>query len=791
MEGQMESNILSVKEAPISKKSEVSSQDNIIPISTESEVLFNDIPILMEENYVTWKDKTEKWLKNKGLWDYVVGEKREPGNTSSQEYKDWKQKKEEIISIFRRKCGDWTIPYIEELEITLIWSQLVTMYEFSYPTKTEIMRRTNYTWCLPFYKAIVDGNWYTISEMVLKNEGIVTARLTSDGELPLHVAVLNEQFEVAKEFIKIMPVEYLSKMDKSFKTAIHIAAMAGNKEIIKAMVEKDEKLVMLKSRYNEGYYPIIIGTWAGSKEVVNYLYPITIRQEGNQKEDHTGEGEKTKAGILTSLIFADFYGLALDLLHKYPSLVLTRDDSGWTAMKALSMKHTAFPSSLPTKSVGTLGYYFMYSFGSVLDVHIDAKSASWCIRADVENSFNANKDNTQGPNGEPMSGPISNNYPQLLWLCFRRLFQNTLIKLGCKHIYDEKLKHYEACKLLKHIWRLVSQLEVPKQNTMEMSDIFGAFGAMRRATKNGIVEFIEECINNCPQLVLYPENSYNGQTIFHYAISQRQEKIFRLIHHVGPWKLSLAMIRDKWDNDMSHLAAQKAPIQRLNQVPGAALQVQRELLWYKEVKSIMPSFTNGYMNKEKKDSRTLFTEEHKELVKDGATWMKDTSTQCMVVATLITTVMFQAVFTIPSHTSGGDPSDYIQEKFPIVFVITNILALCSSVSSMLMFLAIITSRYAEEDFFLTLPRMLMLGLLFLFISIVGMMIAFVSAILYMFHYDVRVRIFFPIVFVASIPITIYALVELPLFIQLMFSTTFTDAVRKRSKQASAGIQDYH
>ncbi|XP_043691317.1 ankyrin repeat-containing protein NPR4-like isoform X2 [Telopea speciosissima] len=239
---------------------------------------------------------------------------------------------------------------------------------------------------------------------------------------------------------------------------------------------------------------------------------------------------------------------------------------------------------------------------------------------------------------------------------------------------------------------------------------------------------------------------------------------------------------------MSHLAAKKAPIQRLNQVPGAALQMQRELLWYKEVESIMPSVNDLYQNKKYEKSRILFTEEHRDLVKDGATWMKDTATQCMVVATLITTIMFAAVFTVPGankdnsdHTGTGEPNNnYVQGKFPLVFVISNILALCSSVASMLMFLAIITSRYAEEDFLSTLPRMLMLGLLFLFVSIVGMMIAFVTAILFMLHYDVRRWASFPIIFLASVPVTIYALVELPLFIQLMFTTSSSDVFGKKN-----------
>ncbi|XP_043693302.1 uncharacterized protein LOC122643783 [Telopea speciosissima] len=288
--------------------------------SVTNEVLTTDdednIPILTEENYMSWKEKMENLLKKKGLWDYVVGAKREPENTFSQEYEDWLQIKKEIVSLFRRKCGSETLQDIEKLDITLIWRQLVTMYEFTYPANTGKMKRksTNYTWSLPFYKAIVDGNWKSVSEFLSKNEGVLAVRLTSSGELPLHVAVQNGKVKIAKEMLKNMSVEVLSRQEKDGKTILHIASVSGNKEIVRAIVQKDAKLVMIKSQYYKNCIPIIYAAAAGKKDVVNYLYPITIHQDAknHKEEDHhnTGDDERetTRAEILVSLIFGDFYG---------------------------------------------------------------------------------------------------------------------------------------------------------------------------------------------------------------------------------------------------------------------------------------------------------------------------------------------------------------------------------------------------------------------------------------------------------------------------------------------------
>ncbi|XP_043725903.1 ankyrin repeat-containing protein NPR4-like [Telopea speciosissima] len=488
--------------------------------------------------------------------------------------------------------------------------------------------------------------------------------------------------------------------------------------------------------------------------------------------------DSSTATFLTSLIFGDFYEQALDLLNKYPGVVLIKDVDRVTAMDALSRKPSAFKSSFPTRrsGIGTLGYYFQNFMYSLLDVHVDAKNACCHTRGDVENSFDANGERTQGSFicGKGLS------------LCFHGLFQNALkLVPGHEHIYHEKLKHNKATVLLKEVWRLVS--EISDLGHVDIEDVVVA--AMFQATQNGIVEFIQDIIDNCPQPLsqLYPKSEgsdYEGQTIFHYAIINRQENIFRLIHGLGPTKNDLARLADNSKNLMLHLAAKLAPIQRLNQVPGAALQFQRELLWYKEVEEIIPSTHEEFQNKDNKTPKMLFIEEHKELLNDGATWMKETATQCMVVATLITTIMFAAVFTIPGSKESdhtGEPN-YIHGKFPIVYVISNILALCSSVASMLIILTIITSRYSEEDFLRTLPQMLMMGLFFLFFSIVGMMIEFVSAILIMLHFNV-LWVSVPIVVVASIPITIYALVELPLFIQLIFATTSADVFGKKPKKA--------
>ena len=124
-----------------------------------------------------------------------------------------------------------------------------------------------------------------------------------------------------------------------------------------------------------------------------------------------------------------------------------------------------------------------------------------------------------------------------------------------------------------------------------------------------------------------------------------------------------------------------------------------------EVESIVPPRAHVASNKEGLTPQELFTKNHMVMRKDGEQWMKDTATSCTVVGALIVTIMFAAVFTVPggNNQNNGFPI-FLNKKLFIVFIVSDALSLFSSSTSVLMFLGILTSRYAEEDFLKSLPR---------------------------------------------------------------------------------------
>ncbi|KAL2524767.1 Ankyrin repeat family protein [Abeliophyllum distichum] len=116
-------------------------------------------------------------------------------------------------------------------------------------------------------------------------------------------------------------------------------------------------------------------------------------------------------------------------------------------------------------------------------------------------------------------------------------------------------------------------------------------------------------------------------------------------------------------------------------------------------------------NGDHKTPSELFTEKHKKLREDGEEWMKETATSCMVVTTLIATVAFAAAFTTPGGNNDTGVPIFLKDGWFTVFFISDAGAMFSSTTSIMMFLSILTARYAEDDFLFSLPAKLMVGLI--------------------------------------------------------------------------------
>lgn len=193
----------------------------------------------------------------------------------------------------------------------------------------------------------------------------------------------------------------------------------------------------------------------------------------------------------------------------------------------------------------------------------------------------------------------------------------------------------------------------------------------------------------------------------------------------------------------------------------------------------MPPSSKYQKNSDGKTPQVLFTDNHKKLREKGEKWVKHTAAQSMLVAALIATVTFTTAFTVP----GGYDRDYFhhshnQKKHIVVLLgkttlfqvvlISGALALFSSSTSVLMFLSILTSRYAENDFLKSLPNKLIIGFVALFLSIAAMTVSFSASLLLYFKYNTF--LVYNMLFIFSLVPLLYLYLIYPLLKDLYSST---------------------
>ncbi|PRQ26025.1 putative non-specific serine/threonine protein kinase [Rosa chinensis] len=284
------------------------------------------------------------------------------------------------------------------------------------------------------------------------------------------------------------------------------------------------------------------------------------------------------------------------------------------------------------------------------------------------------------------------------------------------------------------------------------------------AAKNGVTEMVEKILELFP-VAIYDLNAQKKNIVL-LAVEHRQPHVYQLLLKRKIMKETVFCKVDEDGNSALHLAAKLGEYKPWL-IPGAALQMQWEIKWYEFVKNSMPlHFFNRY-NKKRQTAKEIFTETHTDIVKDGGNWLANTSQSCSVVAALIATVAFATASTVPGGTKeeNGEPTLENQPAFH-VFSIASLVALCLSVTAMVMFLAILTSRYQEWDFGKGLPRKLVFGLTSLFLSIASMLISFCAGHFFVLKDELKYAAF-PVYAITCLPVSFFAMAQFPLYVDLV------------------------
>jgi hypothetical protein len=144
-----------------------------------------------------------------------------------------------------------------------------------------------------------------------------------------------------------------------------------------------------------------------------------------------------------------------------------------------------------------------------------------------------------------------------------------------------KLVHAQSHELLDLMCK-----EVLKSNVNQRKK-GGVYDAVTRSVERGNFKFVSDIVRAIPNLLWTRDG--DSTSIFSCAVLYRQANIFSLIYQLGVKKTMTSWINKK-GNNILHMAGMTGASIEINRIPGAALQMQRELQWFKVILSF-PTFT--------------------------------------------------------------------------------------------------------------------------------------------------------------------------------------------------------
>ncbi|KAL5542606.1 hypothetical protein UlMin_010316 [Ulmus minor] len=668
------------------------------------------------------------------------------------------------------------------------------------------------------------GKWNDVVEIYRAIPEAQKAKITKSGETALHIAVSVGQTDIAVELVEMVEEDILSIVNVRGNTALHIAAAIGDLRVCQSIASRD--LDLMKIRNNNGEIPLFLAAVYGKKETLLYLNTLCTESDHVRRNNGDTILHAAIAGEYFSLAMSIIEarrelidsmnedGLSpLHVLASKPNVFRSSTPLGCfdrllykclvvddlkeqeiDDVEAYIKKRTKrvkeshkYPENYKTciNFLVLLKVFFQVLFSNVVN-------QTWRIKKDGKNST-ADEENPQQKSSSSVHGrewDEDHCFPPNYGFCvqaFKFIMNVLLIVLGIglwriKNIQQKKKRHMWANRvmneLVKHttsykaydntgwepqINRAGEEFDVPNDLTLLEEN---QLTPILIAAKMGVVEIVEKILDEFP--VAIQDLDCNNKNVVLLAVENRQPQVYNLLLNKNILKESLFRQLDNEGNSALHLAAQCKDHQPWL-IPGGALQMQWEIKWYKFVKSSMPPHFFARYNAKHETARDIFVRTHKDLSKEGSKWLNKTSDSCSLVAALVASVAFTTSATVPGGLDQLTGKPILQDEPAFsAYVISSLVALCFSITALVFFLSILTSRCQEKDFAMDLPKKLLLGLTSLFASIASMLISFCDGHIFVLRPQLR-GIAYPLYVALCFPITYFAFAQLSLYLDLIWA----------------------
>ncbi|KAJ9705701.1 hypothetical protein PVL29_003669 [Vitis rotundifolia] len=220
-------------------------------------------------------------------------------------------------------------------------------------------------------------------------------------------------------------------------------------------------------------------------------------------------------------------------------------------------------------------------------------------------------------------------------------------------------------------------------------------------------------ISNIQEIALEHINK-EGMNILHVAILYRHIEIFDIVAKSELLARSLLSATDKKGNSLLHMVSLKRKSQASEKMQSPTFQLQKELLLFKKVKSACKMHLTKPLNKDNQTAEELFAARNERLHRDAKEWLMRTTENCTILSVFIATVAFAIAYTVP-----GGPNQDTADVFSLTLALT----------SVAIFLSILTSSFPLQDFERYLFKKLTQGIICMILSVSMMAVAFGATII--------------------------------------------------------------
>ncbi|XP_052174610.1 protein ACCELERATED CELL DEATH 6-like isoform X1 [Diospyros lotus] len=577
-------------------------------------------------------------------------------------------------------------------------------------------------------------------EYLGRPQGDHLGHIDVDGNTVLHFLAIDGDESAFKELSEKGLITSEMQRIGNFRgnTALHEAARFGHLSVVKIMLEKEEGLAL--ARNNLGETPLYVAVAAGKKDVYDFVKQKLVGKENDVTRRNDG------SSLLHAAVVAEYYDLALEIVKSFPRLVGAHDEKGITAMSVLASKPLSFKS-------GSAYSFINLGSRSFIPVQLIRCLIYLCIIPPMDQRAipTGDEENPPRKNCSFLPQPMT----ELKWKLisgYRWILRRVSILI--RGVDDIKQKHTLAILLAKRLiaketdwshytygesstepWKNQAQTDhsvplhpIERRPNLHFAAVTTASSPRNNRMRNPLIQAVENSIEELVEAILerFPDAAYtvdrNGKNILHIAVEQKDKLLYDYLKTKVRKDMMLRAI-DNRGNTILHLATNEGTSPRI--LLGHLNQMAWDVCWFKRIWYDSCCHFQYHRNLDGKTAREIFQEKHVTLRENAEKALKDMNNGLMLVSTLIGTVNYATLFSIPGgyvddneSKSFGRPKFFSTKKEDqlLVFLWYTGVALFSSVIALASMLVIQLSRFTDDDFFMTLPLKYVGALAALFIS---------------------------------------------------------------------------